>query len=90
MKRIHAVVKGHVQGVFFRAFTQEHAQRLGVTGWVRNRPDGTVELIAEGEDVALARLVLALEKGPPMSHVDEVHVTYERPVGEFTDFRLTE
>ena len=90
MKRIHAIVEGHVQGVFFRAFTQAHAQRLGVTGWVRNRPDGTVELLAEGEDVALARLVLALEKGPPLSHVDEVHVTYEHPQGEFADFRLLE
>jgi acylphosphatase len=48
-KRIRAVVQGRVQGVFFRAYTQEEAQRLGLVGWVRNRPDGTVEAVAEGE-----------------------------------------
>ena len=49
-KRIHLVVRGRVQGVFFRASTQREAKRLGLTGWVKNRPDGGVEIVAEGEE----------------------------------------
>ena len=50
-KRVHLVIKGRVQGVFFRAATQREARRLGVTGWVKNRTDGSVEVLAEGDVV---------------------------------------
>ena len=64
-EQLHAVVHGRVQGVNFRAATQSQAQRLGLVGWVRNRDDGSVELVAEGPRVALDRLVKYLHQGPP-------------------------
>lgn len=86
MKRLHARVEGRVQGVYFRSFVRQHARDLQLTGWVRNCPDGSVEVLAEGEDAALVHLVLFMEKGPPSSRVDEVQVTFSRPTGEFADF----
>ena len=86
MRRLHAQVEGRVQGVGYSDYVQKRARELGLTGWVRNLDDGTVEVLAEGEDVALSRLALSLEKGPPLSRVDEVHSTYELPSGMFSAF----
>lgn len=83
-----AVVHGRVQGVFFRAYTQDEAVRLGLKGWVRNRPDGSVETVLEGEDSAVEQLVLWLHKGSPMSLVSGVVVTEENPVGEVGQFSI--
>jgi acylphosphatase len=66
------LVRGRVQGVGFRYFTQEAAVRAGVGGWVRNNPDGTVEIAAAGEPEALQRLEEAIRRGPPGAHVDQV------------------
>jgi len=86
VKRLHAIVEGRVQGVNFRSFVTREARKLNLTGWVRNQADGTVEVLAEGEDVALTHLVLSLEKGTPMSRVDEVQTSYSQPTGEFSEF----
>ena len=86
MKRLHAIVTGRVQGVYYRDFVREQARRLQVTGWVRNMPDGAVEVVAEGEEVALSQLEMLLEKGPPSARVEEVEATSDMPTGEFTDF----
>ena len=90
--RLHIVVKGRVQGVGFRYFTQTQATGLGLTGYVRNLPNGDVELEAEGEDDQLNRLVLAVRQGPSMSHVVDVLVT-DRPTRgsseTFRTFRIT-
>jgi len=88
MKRLHAIIEGRVQGVGYRDYVRTEAQRLHLTGWVRNRADGTVEVVAEGEDVALNHLRMLLEKGPSMASVDEVQVTTGPPTGEFHDFRI--
>lgn len=88
MKRLHARIDGHVQGVYFRDHVRTHAQRLHLTGWVTNSDDGSVEVVAEGEDVALAQFVLLLEKGSPMSRVDDVQVRYVPPTGEYADFTI--
>ena len=88
MKRLHAIVNGRVQGVGFRYFVCEEARRLGVTGWVRNLPSGQVELLAEGEDVALEHLVRLLEKGSRLAWVDEVETRYDTPTGDFTTFTI--
>jgi acylphosphatase len=69
------VVLGRVQGVFFRAGARDQARRLGLSGWVRNRADGSVELVACGEDAALARLADWLRRGPPSAQVDAVEVS---------------
>ena len=60
-KRVHLIVRGRVQGVFFRAATQREARRLGITGWVKNRLDGAVELLAEGEEDSIKELTSGWE-----------------------------
>jgi acylphosphatase len=65
-------VRGRVQGVGFRAWSRRLARELGVRGWVRNRPDGSVELHAAGTDEAMTELVQRLEKGPPVARVEAV------------------
>ncbi len=74
---LHAVVHGKVQGVGFRAFTQDHAQKEGLNGWVRNCQDGTVEVEAEGQKEGLEAFITLLEKGPPYSTVTKVHVDWK-------------
>ena len=76
-----AVVRGVVQGVGFRFFAQRSARSLGVRGWVRNRADGTVESVAEGEDVAVAEYLALLERGPSGARVDDVEVEPVDPEG---------
>jgi len=85
-ERLHASVKGMVQGVSFRYATQECALRLGLTGWVRNRPDGSVEVTAEGPRLALDQLLAFLHRGPPMASVSDVRAEWAAASGEFRDF----
>mgnify|MGYP001043001594 CR=1 FL=1 len=87
-KRIRAVVEGRVQGVFFRAHTQEKAQELGLVGWVRNRPDGSVETVAEGEAVQVDHLAEWLQHGPSAARVAEARIREEGPKGEFHHFEI--
>ncbi len=81
-------ISGRVQGVGFRCFAQDAAIREGVTGWVRNLPDGRVEAHAEGEMEAVTRLERALRQGPRGGRVDHVVVEPEEPDGEVVDFSL--
>jgi acylphosphatase len=71
----HAIVSGRVQGVWFRASTQRQARKLGVRGWVRNLPDGTVELHAEGDAEAVEGLLRWAHGGPPTARVDRVEAS---------------
>jgi acylphosphatase len=75
------VISGRVQGVGFRWFTQEAASREGVTGWVRNLPDGRVEALVEGDVEAVTRVERALRSGPRGARVDDVNVDAEEPGG---------
>ncbi|MBK7397414.1 MAG: acylphosphatase [Myxococcales bacterium] len=86
MKQLHVLVRGRVQGVFFRASTQREARRLGLTGWVKNRSDGAVEMLAEGEETSLKQLQLWAERGPSAARVDDVQVRWRSYVGDFPDF----
>lgn len=81
MIRRRIVVTGRVQGVWFRDSTRREAERLGVAGWARNRADGTVEIVAEGESAAVEALVRYCSQGPPSARVDEIRVTPEEPAG---------
>lgn len=87
-ERVHIVIYGRVQGVFFRALTQEKAAELGLTGWVRNREDGTVEVVAEGGKDKLDELVKWCRTGPPDARVTEVEVRSEPYTGEFKEFSI--
>lgn len=92
LARLHAIVEGRVQGVGFRYFVQESANVLGLSGWVRNRWEGSVELTAEGERAALERLLAAVRRGPRSSFVSEVRADWQAATGEFRGFnvRMTE
>ncbi len=89
VRRVRAIVSGRVQGVSYRAATADEAQRLGVTGWVRNRRDGTVELEAEGNPEQIAALLAWCEAGPPASRVSGVAVEELGPTGADQAFSIT-
>ena len=86
MQRRRVVVRGHVQGVFFRETTKRRAVAAGVAGWVRNRPDGAVEAVFEGERDAVERLVDYVREGPRGARVDRVDVVSEEP--DLTGFEI--
>jgi acylphosphatase len=88
LKQLQLTVKGRVQGVYFRASAQREARRLGLTGWVKNRPDGSVEILAEGEEVAIRDLYGWAQKGPGAARVDRVDSRWRSYSGEFPDFRI--
>lgn len=79
--RRRVVVHGRVQGVFFRASTRDEALARGAAGWVRNRPDGTVEAVFEGEPAAVAECVAFCRSGPPGARVNRAEVFAEPPEG---------
>ena len=82
-----ACVRGRVQGVWFRGSTQQEAQRLAIAGWVRNRPDGSVEAALEGSREAVEALLAWLRVGPRLAEVDSVEVR-EEPVQDERGFRV--
>ena len=86
--RLHAVVKGLVQGVNFRYSTVQHAQTLRLTGWVRNLPDGSVEVMAEGSRAALEQLREFLHRGPPHAAVESLQAEWHPAVHEFSRFEV--
>jgi acylphosphatase len=88
MKRMHVIVSGRVQGVFFRAYTRETALALKLTGWVRNLPDGRVETVFEGEDTNVQSMLEWCKKGPPHATVNELEASEQTYTGEFRDFRI--
>ena len=88
MKAGRAKVRGRVQGVSFRASTRAEAERLGVRGWVKNLPDGRVELVAEGEPSAVDALVDWARRGPPGARVDGVELGEEPATGRFASFEI--
>ena len=86
--RAHLVVNGRVQGVYFRAETQDQAVALGLTGWVKNRPDRSVEAVAEGSREKIEKLIAWCRQGPPRAEVSDVNVTWEEYKGEFDEFKI--
>ena len=84
-----AVVHGRVQGVFFRAFVTRRAAELGVTGYVRNRYDGSVEVYAEGERSQLEKLIGYLKEGPPHATVARVVTIWSEYSGDYSGFEVT-
>ncbi len=87
--RLHATVNGRVQGVSFRYFVLEQAYQLNLTGWVRNRWNGAVEVTAEGSRQNLELLLKALREGPPMASVTDLDFEWLTYRGEFTGFDVT-
>jgi acylphosphatase len=88
MRRYHVRISGRVQGVCFRANTWKKARSLGLTGWVRNLPDGRVEALFEGEDSSAEAMREWCRTGTPPARVDRLESEEEGPTGEFTDFKI--
>jgi acylphosphatase len=86
LKTLHLVIHGRVQGVFFRQSMQREAQYLAISGWVRNRSNGTVEAVVHGDPAAVDAMVRWAHKGPEMAHVERVDV-YPTD-GDYTNFEI--
>jgi acylphosphatase len=87
MKTIRVIVKGNVQGVFYRAFVKNTADQLGITGWVKNLPDRNVEIRATSSDELLKQFISYCKQGPPRAIVEEL-ITEELLIEPFSDFRI--
>ncbi|MCD6280699.1 MAG: acylphosphatase [Deltaproteobacteria bacterium] len=88
MKSLHVTISGRVQGVWFRASTREEALKLGVNGWVRNTPDGCVEVFMQGSEDAVDRLLAWCYHGPPGARVDDVQVKATSPRDDIDGFSI--
>ena len=86
--RLHAIIQGHVQGIGFRYFVKGKAKSLGLTGWVRNRWDGSVEVLTEGKRTELDSLLEALYHGPRGATVTNLDPQWQEATGEFLDFQV--
>ncbi|BAI80118.1 acylphosphatase [Deferribacter desulfuricans SSM1] len=88
MKRLHAIVSGRVQGVGFRAFVYDKALNLNLKGYVKNLPDGTVEVDAEGDEKSLIELLSHLRVGPSLSNVTNIDFEITDKLVNYSDFRI--
>jgi acylphosphatase len=88
IQELHAVVTGYVQGVGFRYFVVEQAQRLGLQGYVRNQTNGDVEVVAQGTRSILENLLAQLRQGPMAAQVDEVQTTWRQPTIHTSNFHI--
>jgi acylphosphatase len=86
--RARVIVQGWVQGVFFRYRTQEMAFKLGIKGWVKNRRDGNVEAVFEGDKERVDQIIQWCHRGPSEARVTKVQLTWEDYTGEFEDFSI--
>lgn len=86
--RAHIFVSGDVQGVFFRRTAKLEAEKLGLFGWVRNRPDGEVEAVAQGPKGEVDAFIKWCRRGPPFAKVDNVEIEWKRNLEDFDDFSI--
>jgi acylphosphatase len=88
MKRVRIRVYGDVQGVFYRHFAKETAEKIGVNGWIRNDPDGTVFIVAEGDDKKVEQYLEWAKEGSPMAQVEKVDFAEEEYLGDTEGFEI--
>jgi acylphosphatase len=86
--RLHVLIEGRVQGVFFRAATRDQARARGLSGWARNLPDGRVEALFEGDKRVLENMLTWCRQGPPYAYVARVEAEWQPALGDMTDFRI--
>lgn len=87
--QIQLIIRGRVQGVFYRVSARQEASRLGLTGWVRNCPDGSVELLAQGPRPLCEGLLRYCHEGPPGARVDEIDVSWGEPSSVCVGFNVS-
>lgn len=88
MKRVHVIINGQVQGVFFRANIKEHANMLDINGYVKNNEDGSVEAVFEGDDEDIQEMIEFCKEGTRRAKVDDVQVETEEYKDEYEDFEV--
>ena len=88
MQRVHIIVHGSVQGVFFRSNTRMMASDLGLKGYAKNMPDGSVEVVAEGKEDKIKELIEFCKKGPEAAEVSKVDVEFSKASNEFEGFEV--
>lgn len=88
MKRVHFIVEGRVQGVFYRINTRKRAYSLDLKGYVKNLLDGTVEVVAEGSEENLKKLIEWCRSGSPAANVTNIKAEWKKPKGEFSEFSI--
>lgn len=88
MKEMHAVIHGKVQGVWFRAWTQDMARELGVTGWVRNTESGDVEAVCQGTEAEIGQFLKRLHDGPPLARVTKIDSSMRLAKETLTSFTV--
>ncbi len=88
MKQAHVIVSGYVQGVWYRKFVKTNAQKLGLTGWVRNIPENRVEGLIQGPQNAIKKLIELCGEGPQFAEVKDIRVEWEEGELEFEDFKI--
>lgn len=88
MKRLHLKIYGRVQGVYFRSSAQDEAFALGLSGWAKNMPDGTVETVVEGGEEQLREYLEWCKIGPSAARVDKVEESWQEPSGELKGFSI--
>ncbi len=88
LKRVHLIIEGRVQGVFFRAFVRETAAKYNLKGWVKNLYDGNVEAVFEGEGSDISKAIAECYKGPPTSKVLNIDIEWEDYTGVFNTFSV--
>ena len=87
-KRCHILISGKVQGVYYRAYAKTNAEKVRVTGYVKNMPDGRVEVVAEGDEFDVLSFIQFIRSGPPGSVIDGFDVEWLPDRGEFKDFEI--
>ncbi len=87
-RQAKVIFSGRVQGVWFRAFTSEAAVAEGLSGWVRNLPDGSVEALFEGEETAVKMVIEKCRQGPPSARVNNVEIKWDNASNEFDSFNI--
>jgi acylphosphatase len=85
---IHLFISGRVQGVFFRQFVKDRAQKLGLFGWVRNLADGRVEAIIEGDKEKLQEILIYIKKGPLLAKVEKIEIDWQEYQRKFKEFSI--
>lgn len=88
MKRLHVYIEGKVQGVGFRHFVKINARQIGVNGWVKNLPDGRVEVVFEGSEAQINEMIECCKQGPRSGRVSNIHVHLEETDHSFEDFQV--
>jgi len=86
--RVYIIVSGQVQGVFFRDYTQKKAQSLEITGWVKNLPDGRVEVVLEGRKERINQMIDCIKAGPPLAKVTNLEIEWQKYQEEFDHFEI--